>query len=450
MRRIPPRLLLLATTLAFAPAATAAQDIPQVDFEEFTLDNGLRFIVHEDHSVPIVAVDVWYDVGSAYEAERRSGFAHLFEHMLFQETENLELGRMMELIPENGGTFNGSTNEDRTNYYETLPSNRLNLAMWMEAERMARLVVSDENFKREREVVKEERRMRIENQPYVDAIFITLDTLAQDYEPYNHTVIGSMDDLNAATVEDVREFHGQYYNPNNAAVVVAGDVSVDEVRALAGEYFAGIPAGPDVAPLPGPTPTPRTDGERRVTVEDKLANTPAISMAFNIPPHRHGDTHALSLLTSILSEGESSRLYRRLVDEEQAALQVQAGLDSRLGPGILLVFGLPNQGVEPGRVEELILEEVERVRAEGVSDEELQKAKNQALADQVRGRMTVMQKAEQLQHYRYLHGDVSEINRDIQKTLAVTADDIRRVANTYLSEANRTVVTVVPAPQPAT
>ena len=437
-----------AAVLAAAPAA--AQDVPEITYEEFTLDNGLHFIVHEDHSVPIVTVDVWYDVGSGYEAERRSGFAHLFEHMLFQETENLEQGRMMELIPENGGTFNGSTNTDRTNYFETLPSNRLNLAMWMEAERMARLVLNDENFQREREVVKEERRMRIENQPYADAIGITLDTLAQDYPPYKHSVIGTMDDLNAATVEDVREFHGQYYNPNNAAIVVAGDVTVDQVRELAEEYFASIPAGPDVTPMPDPTPTPRTDGERRVTVEDKLANTPAVAMAFNVPPHRHADTQALTLLNAILSQGESSRLYRRIVDEEEAALAVQAGLDTRLGPGRMLMFGLPNQGVEPERIEQLILEEIEKVRAEGVTAEELEKAKNQAVSGQIMGRQTVMSKAEQLQHYRYLHGDVAEINRDVQKMLAVTAEDILRVANTYLTEANRTVVTVVPAPEPAT
>ncbi|HSM36035.1 MAG TPA: pitrilysin family protein [Longimicrobiales bacterium] len=440
--------LLGAAALAAAPAA--AQDVPEIAYEEFTLDNGLHFIVHEDHSVPIVTVDVWYDVGSGYEAEGRSGFAHLFEHMLFQETENLEQGRMMELIPENGGTFNGSTNTDRTNYFETLPSNRLNLAMWMEAERMARLVVNDENFQREREVVKEERRMRIENQPYADAIGITLDTLAQDYAPYKHSVIGTMDDLNAATVEDVREFHRQYYNPNNAAIVVAGDVTVDQVRELAEEYFAGIPAGPEVTPMPDATPTPRTDGERRVTVEDELANTPAVAMAFNVPPHRHGDTQALTLLNAILSQGESSRMYRRIVDEEEAALAVQAALDTRLGPGRMLVFGLPNQGVEPERIEQLILEEIEKVRAEGVTAEELQKAKNQAVAGQIMGRQTVMSKAEQLQHYRYLHGDVAEINRDVQKMLAVTAEDILRVANTYLTEANRTVVTVVPAPEPAT
>ncbi|MEN8376954.1 MAG: insulinase family protein, partial [Gemmatimonadota bacterium] len=202
--------------------------------------------------------------------------------------------------------------------------------------------------------------------------------------------------------------------------------------------------------MPEPTPTPRTDGERRATVEDKLANTPALSMAFNIPPHRHEDTQALTLLNSILSQGESSRLYRRIVDQEEAALQVQAFLNSRLGPGAMLVFGLPNQGVEVGRIEELILEEVERVRTEGVTKEELEKVKNQALASQVRGRQTVMNKAEQLQHYRYMHGDISEINREIQMMMAVTADDIRRVANTYLNEANRTVVTVVPASKPAT
>jgi predicted Zn-dependent peptidase len=275
------RVLALAA-LAASPAIAEAQTAPPTRYETFTLDNGLRFIVHEDHSTPIVAVDVWYDVGSANEAVRRSGFAHLFEHMLFQETENLPKGAFDTYLEEAGGQLNGTTNQDRTMYYEIVPSNRVNLALWLEAERMARLKVTKENFEREREVVKEERRMRIDNAPYGNG-FLMLDTLHTDYQPYRHTVIGTMDDLNAATAQDVIDFYRQYYVPNNATIVLAGDITVEQARKFANEYFASIKTGKRVAPLPAATAAPRTDGERRQTLEDKLASVPLIFGATTFP-----------------------------------------------------------------------------------------------------------------------------------------------------------------------
>lgn len=432
--------LILATA-----TAAAAQSTPRIEFQEFTLPNGLRVIVHEDHSTPIVAVNVWYDVGSAHEAPGRSGFAHLFEHMLFQETENLDQGEVMRLIPAAGGEFNGTTNQDRTNYFEILPANRLNLSFWTHRERMAKLQVTEENFHREREVVKEERRLRIENQPYVEALFVTLDTLANDWPPYDHPVIGSMEDLDAATVEDVRDFYRRYYVPNNATIVVAGAVTVEEVRRLAEQYFGDIPRGPDMPELPPPTPTPRTDGERRAVVEDRLATLPVVAMAFNIPPHAHPDTYALQLLASIFSTGESSRLHRRLVKEEKAAVSVGAGLNSRLGPGTFMFFALPNLGVSPERLEELILDEIDKLLRDGVTERELQKAKNQFRANHVLQNQTVFARTDALQHYRRFHGDPSEINRDLDRYMAVTTADVLAVAKKYLTEANRTVMTVLPA-----
>ncbi len=433
-----------ALALAVAAVAASAQQAPPIEFDEFTLENGLRVIVHEDPSTPIVAVNVWYDVGSAHEEPGRSGFAHLFEHMLFQETENLEAGEVMRLIPAAGGEFNGTTNQDRTNYFEILPANRLNLSFWTHRERMARLRVDEENFAREREVVKEERRLRIENAPYGEALGITLDTLLNDWRPYDHPVIGSMEDLNAATVEDVRAFYRRYYVPNNATIVVAGDVTVDQVRELAERYFGDIPRGPDMATLPEPTPTPRTDGERRLTVEDKLATLPLIAMGFNIPPHDHPDTYALQLLSSIFSTGESSRLYRRLVDDERAALQVASGLNSRVGPGSFMFYALPNQGVSTDRLEALVAEEIERLQAEGITERELQKARNQLRSGQIMGRQTVYARSGSLHHFRRYHGDPAQINRDLDRYMAVSADDIVAVARKYLTERNRTVVTVVP------
>ena len=441
MRRTSRLAAALALLAIAGPAA--AQKAPPIEFESFTLDNGLLFIVHEDHSTPVVALSVWYDVGSANEQPGRSGFAHLFEHMLFQETERLEAGEFKRYILGAGGTYNGSTNNDRTNYFETLPTNRLNLAFWLESERMANLRVTAENFDREREVVKEERRLRVDNQPYGNAIQ-TLDTLVADWPPYDHTVIGSMDDLDAATADDVLEFYRKHYVPNNAAVVVAGDVTVEEVKEMAEEYFGDIPRGADPEPLPAFTATPRADGERRVTVEDRLANMPLYVAGFNIPPHKDDDSYALQLLSSIFSQGESSRLHRRLVKEEQAALIVVSFLDSRAGPGVFWFGALPNQGVDVKRIEVLMDEEVEKLKSEGVTDRELQKAKNQLRASRVMGRQTVFSKAEELHHYRRFHGDPAEINSDLDRYMAVTVEDIKRVARKYLEPVNRSVVIAVP------
>lgn len=355
-------------------------------------------------------------------------------------------GEVMRLIPAAGGEFNGTTNTDRTNYFEILPSNRLNLSFWTHRERMAKLQVNEENFHREREVVKEERRLRIENSPYGEA-FLVLDTLSNDWEPYDHPVIGSMEDLNAATVDDVRAFYRRYYVPNNATIVVAGDVTVEQVRELAEQYFGDIPRGPDVAPLPEPTPTPRTDGERRAVVEDPLATLPLLAMSYNIPPHDHADTYALHLLSNIFSDGESSRLHRRMVKEEKAALQVGSFLYSREGPGAFMFFMFPNQGVSTERLEALAAEEIEKLQREGVSERELQKAKNQIRASQIMGRQRVYSKSEALQHFRRYHGDPAEINRDLERYEAVTVDDIREAARKYLTVANRTVVTAVPPQQ---
>ncbi|MGH7474896.1 MAG: M16 family metallopeptidase [Longimicrobiales bacterium] len=440
---------LAALALLVSPAVAAAQTaVPPVQYDTFRLENGLLFIVHEDHSTPVVAVNVYYDVGSAHEEPGRSGFAHLFEHMLFQETQNLAHGEFMRMIPAAGGDFNGTTDTDRTMYFEVLPSNRLNLAMWLEAERMARLVVDDANFEREREVVKEERRTGVENRPYGNS-FLTLDTLSADWEPYKHTVIGSMEDLDAATAVDVREFFEQYYNPNNAAIVVAGDVQLAEVQRLAEEYFGWIPRGPDVEPLPPPAPTPRTTGERRVTLTDNLASLPLLFTAFNIPPHDHEDSYALQLLSMIFSQGESSRLHQRLIKDEQAALDVIAFMNSRYGPGNLIFGALPNQGVSVDTLEALINDEIDNLKTEGVTERELQKAKNQLRAGMIRGRLTVMSKATELQHARFNHGDIDSVNDDLQRYMEVSLEDLMAVARRYLIDTNRTVVITLP-PQRAT
>jgi zinc protease len=419
-----------------------AQTAPPIEYETFTLDNGLQFIVHEDHSTPIAHVQVWYDVGSAHEPEGRSGFAHLFEHMMFINTTHLDRGDFDAYIARAGGSSNGTTNKDRTAYWETVPSNYVNVALWLEADRMRNLVVNEENFQREREVVKEERRMRVDNQPYGNA-FMTIDTLSADWDPYRHTVIGSMADLDAATADDARTFYERFYVPNNAAVVVAGDVTVDQVRELAEAYFAAIPRGPERAALPPVPAVPRTDGERRVTVDDPQATLPLFMSSYALPPEGDADLPALELLGRILTTGESSRMTQRLVKDERAALQVFGGVDAGLGPGTLSVYAIPNQGVDVERVESLVREELDRVREEGVSERELEKARNQTRAGMIMGRLRVFSKAGALQQYRR-RGDISEVNRALEEYTAVTADDIVRVARKYLVPENRTVVIAAP------
>ncbi len=456
--RLPPALRPLASgalsALAAALLLPASPGVPGLDAQEldlrpipidtFTLDNGLRVIVSEDHSTPVVAVHVWYDVGSAHEPEGRSGFAHLFEHLLFEETENLEDGEFQRLINTAGGSYNGTTDTDRTAYFETLPSNRLNLALWLEAERMQNVLVTERGFETQRDVVQEERRMRYDNQPYANAL-LTMDTLATDYGPYKHSVIGSMEDLEAASTDDVEHFYRTYYTPSNAVLTVVGDVTTAQVREMAVEYFGSIERGGEVPPLPEPPPTPRADGERRVVVDDELAQLPLLYMAYAVPPAHHGDHYALSLLSSIFSTGESSRLHRRLVKDEQVAPVVISALQPRLGPGLFLFGSLPNQGSGIDEVESIIQEEIDRLREEGVTAEELQKAINQQRASAVRSRMTVASKASALQRYRLHFDDPFRINDDLARYEAVTLDDVRRVARTYLVPENRTVVIARPA-----
>jgi predicted Zn-dependent peptidase len=308
---------------------------------------------------------------------------------------------------------------------------------------MANLVVNEANFQREREVVKEERRLRVDNQPYGQAL-MTIDTLSQDWDPYRHTVIGSMDDLNAATSEDARQFYERFYVPNNAAVVVAGDVTVDQVRGLAERYFGHMERGPAMAGLPPKPTVPRTDGERRVTVEDDKATLPLYLSAYSIPSDDHADIPALELMGRILMTGESSRLNQRLVKEERAALQIFGGASAGMGPGAVNVYAVPNQNVDVSRVEALVWEELERIRAEGVTERELRKAQNQTRASMIFSRQQVTSKASMLQAYRR-QGDISAINTAIDEYMAVTVDDIQRVAETYLTPENRTVVIAVPA-----
>jgi zinc protease len=412
-----------------------------IEYTEHTLDNGLRVILSEDHSVPVVAVDVWYHVGSGYEEKGRSGFAHLFEHMMFEGSENVPKTEHFKLISKAGGSMNGSTTQDRTNYFETLPANRLNLGLWLEADRMRSLVITSDKFENQRETVKEERRQGIDNQPYGEA-FLVSDTLNYDWWPYSHTVIGRMVDLDAAEVTDVQNFFDKYYAPSNAVLAIVGDIDQKKTMEMVEEYFGDIPGASPIPKLSGEGKINK--GERRQVVDSPKANVPAVFIGYVCPPHDRPDTPALQLLNSILVDGESSRMHKRLVKDEEAAFGVFGFLDGRLGPSLFRLIGAANAGVDIDVVEKLMQEEIAKVQANGVTEDELKKVKVQWKKSFVSSRQTNMQKAETLQHYAFFHDNLSDINTDIDRYMKVTTDDIKRVANKYLQIDNRTVVIAAP------
>jgi zinc protease len=433
---------LAAPAVAQQPAAMAG-DIP---FQMYRLDNGLRVILAPDPAATAVAVNLWYDVGSRHERPGRSGFGHLFEHLMFQGSENVERGQHMQLVQRAGGSLNASITEDRTNYFQTLPPHQYNLALFLESDRMRSLRITHENMRREIEVVKEERRLRIDNAPYGTSQLQAFYYAAYDSTncfPYAHSVIGSMEDLDAAQLEDVQQFFDAYYAPNNATLTLVGNFEEAEARQLVEQYFGGIAGGTQPAPVQCTEPFRHLPV--RQTVQDANARLPALWTSYGAVPAGHADSYALTLLGSILGIGESSRLHQRLVRTEQAAVQAQASPSLRRGPGIFLVIAIANPGGDIARIEQLIDEELQRVRAEGVTAEELEKAKNRYRANAVFGRQTVMGRAEALQWHNHFLGDPGAIRTEMERYMAVTADDLRRVANQYLTPQNRAVIVTQPA-----
>jgi len=453
MRTLSVLLLLLpGTALAQAGAAAGGgAGSGRIAFEQFTLPNGLRVIYSEDRSTPIVTVNLWYEVGSRNERAGRSGFAHLFEHMMFQGSAHVNKAEHNQLLERAGADFNGSTAEDRTNYYETVPSNRLNLALWLEADRMRSLAITEENFENQRQAVKEERRLRVDNQPYQGAF---TDGLTWPFDstscfPYAHTVIGSMADLDAAKLPDVQAFFDTYYAPNNATLVVVGDFNPAELRGLVNQYFAGIPshAAPE-APRCDATGGAGRAAQRR-EVRDPKANLDAVLRIYRVPEHRNPDTGALELLDLILGQGESSRLNVSVVRRDKAAVATGSLLNpfgSRNGPGVWVTYGIVNQGVSADRMDSLIAAQLDTIRTNGVTAPELEKAKNLLRSGFIANRETTMGKAEELHHYLTFHDSIDEINTDLERVLAVTSEDLKRVATRYLDPNNLTVVIVRAGP----
>ena len=425
--------------------------VPTVAFTDERLPNGLRLIVAEDHLAPVVAVNVWYNVGSKHEQPGKTGFAHLFEHVMFQGSKHVTKAEHIALIQSAGGTMNGTTWLDRTNYFETLPSNQLDLALWLEADRMATLLeaLSQENLDNQREVVKNEKRWSYDNRPYGSWQEKLQAHLYPPEHPYHHATIGSMEDLDAASLEDVSAFFRTYYAPNNAVLSVVGDVDGAEVRRSVERYFGSIPANPSIPPLGDLSLPPKLGAEIRETVYDKVP-LPRIYLGFRAPVYGDPRLDALEVAGQILAGGKGSRLYRRLVRDERIAQDVALFTLGFIG-GASMVAGWatvrPEVTVE--RVEAALHEEIERLAVEPVSADELARAFALIESDELGALQRVEERADRLSMYATLFDEPSLINEMLRRYLAVTPEAILEVAASTFRPDNRLVLTYLPEIPPA-
>jgi zinc protease len=419
----------------------------RVDFKETTLKNGLRVITVEDHSAPVIAVAVNYNVGSRDERRGRTGFAHLFEHMMFKGSENIGTGEHFVLVFNNGGTMNGTTSEDRTVYFEALPSNQLDLALFLEADRMRSLAITKENLDNQRNAVQEERRLGLDNQAYGKSGEVQQELLYDNFA-YKHSVIGSMEDLSAATVEDVAQFFKTYYAPNNAVLTLVGDFNTKNAISRIKKHFEKIPRQPN-PPVVDMTEAEQ-QAERRATVDDVLARSARVDLAFKAIAGNTPDFYALQVLSNALQGGQSSRLYQKLVKEKEQVTGIFGFVDEKRGPGALYVSATVKPGVKVPDVEATIYQEIERLKKEPIADWELQKAKNTTRRAFVTNLQNSLSRAVNLSQYAIYYNDPSLINTRLDKVNAVTKEDVQRVANKYLRDTNRTVVITMPKPKGAT
>ena len=442
MRRVSQFLFLLVVcALAVLSAQAQAPRNVRVDFKETTLKNGLRVITVEDHSAPVIALSITYNVGSRNERPGRTGFAHLFEHMMFKGSENVGSGEYYMLIFNNGGNMNGTTNEDRTNYFAVLPANQLDMALFLEADRMKSLAITKENLDNQRNAVQEERRLGVDNQPYGKSDERQQELLYDNFA-YKHSVIGSMDDLNAATVEDVAAFFKMYYAPNNATLVLVGDFKLPEALAKIRSSFESIPRQPD--PPAVDMTEPQQKAERRDTLSDMLARAPRVDLAYKAVPGNTADFYALQVLAAVLQSGQSSRLYQKLVKEKEMVTSVGGFMDEKRGVGAFFSNATLRPGVKTEDVEAAIYAEIERLQKEPIADWELQKAKNSTRRNLINGLQSSLLRAITIGQYAVYYNDPSLINTRLDKVAAVTKEDVQRVANKYLLDTNRTVVITMP------
>ena len=417
-------------------------DIP---CETRTLENGLTVVVAPQPGLPVVTVDVTYDVGSRVEPEGKTGFAHLFEHLMFEGSENVGKGEHFRLVADAGGMMNGTTSEDRTNYFETVPAEWLDLALFLEADRMRALVLTQEKLDNQREAVKEEKRLRVDNQPYASS-FETADAIAYESFPYRHPVIGSMDDLDRATLDDARGFYERYYAPGNALLCVAGDVAPDDAFARAARAFAGVPARETPPPFSVTEPEPRE--ERRARVLDPHAALPALHVNVKAPPRRDPDSLALLYAEKILGGGESGTLWRKLVKDEEKALSLSVHMDERRGPSLFRVFAIARPLVPLDLLEREIRAALRHLAEDGPAPEELERARRMLAADMVRSTQTTQAVAFLLSEYGLYDGDPHAWRDDFTRILSVDAAGVRDAARRAFSPARISVVEVVPSGAP--
>ena len=436
--------VLIASAVFVAPAgAQGAPSVPKLQFEKITLPNGLEVILHEDHSTPIVVANTWYHVGSGDEKPGRTGFAHLFEHIMFMGSEHVPVGQFDKWLEAAGADNNGSTNTDRTNYYEQLPSNALPLALWLDADRMGHLlpVMDQAKLDLQRDVVKNERRQRYDNVPYGRANETIVAALFPATHPYHWTTIGSMADLSAASLEDVKEFFRTYYAPNNATLVIAGDFNRDSVITWVNRYFGGIPRGPAMPARP--TVPAFTVARDTFLVQEDKVTLPRLYETWHSVKLFHPDDAALDVLADVLAGDKNSRLYKRLVFDMQVAQDVSAFQLSGHLDGYFQINVTPKPGQTPARMAALVAEEIEKLQRDGVTPRELARSLNSRRASFLDQLASVLGKSDRLASYDYMAGTPDYAQQDLARYERVTAADVQRVANTYLNQ-HKVVLTVVP------
>jgi zinc protease len=433
--------LSVLTLSALHPAARAATRPTRLDYTMTTLGNGMQVVMLEDHSTPIVHAEIWYHVGSKNEKAGRTGFAHLFEHMMFKGSKNVEPEGHPSWISSIGGQSNAYTTEDATVFWETVPAQYLPLVLWLEADRLATLRIEDDVFKTEREIVKEERRMRIDNQPYGRLNELIYDQ-AFTVHPYKHPTIGSMKDLEAASINDVRDFFRTYYVPNNATLVLVGDFNTKEAQDLVAKYLGRVPKSDRPVPRDIPKEPPQTK-ERRVKLEEAWP-LPAVVVAHHITFDGDPDSYPLHIASKVLSDGQSSRIYRKLVYEKQIALAAFGGGNIIEDPNLFYAVAIVQPGHTTEEAIDALIAELDQLRNEPITPAELQQAKNQFARDYIFSRESNKDKAMQLGHAAVIHNDIKTADGEFDIFMNITQADVQRVARKYFTPENRLVMTIMP------
>ena len=427
--------------LAIFSLSQAQAQEGKIDFVSYDLSNGMHVILHKDNTTPIVAVTITYHVGSKNEKADRTGFAHFFEHLMFEGSDNIARGEYDKLTQNAGGQLNANTSFDRTFYYELLPSNQLDLGLWMESERLFHLKLDSTGVETQRGVVKEERKQSMDNQPY-GSIMEQVFSHSYKVHPYRWTPIGSAQYIDQASIAEFIDFHNTYYVPDNATLSIAGDLDIESTKKIIDKYFIGIPHGTKPIIRPTIVEPPQT-AEVRDTVYDNI-QLPAVIQAYHMPAQGTDDFYALSMLTTLLSDGESSRMTKAIVDKQQKAVYLGAFPYPLEDPGLFFVFGVVNMGVDPKDLEEAINTEIAKAQNEDMSDSEFQKLRNKMENKFVTRNSTMAGIAESLANYYVYFGDANLINTEIDRYMKVTKADIRRVANQYLTKQNRVVLYYLP------